>query len=148
MTDKNSKPSLEKLDVEDEDARFKRIQSTLEKLNAPSSTPTPEPFSLPTERSKPHSVPQSALLAQVQAFLPQLEASNATLQQQRESNPSSVDIESLTEGLEEYIEMNLGLGLFEQRGNASGSTSDDDLTSSDGSSDSPATDSGSDDSDD
>ncbi|KAF8068644.1 hypothetical protein FPV67DRAFT_1668715 [Lyophyllum atratum] len=129
MSDKNQ--TIEKLEVEDEEARIQRIQSTLEKLNAPSSPPAaPSPsFTLPTERSKPQAMPPSDLLSRVQAFLPTLEASNAVLQQQFQNDPSSVDIEHIEE-TEQYIEMNLGLGVFEQRGSHPDVGSEDDSMSS------------------
>jgi len=41
----------------------------------------------------------------VQAFLPQLEASNSLLAQRMEVDPSSVDIEHIPEGIDQYIEM-------------------------------------------
>jgi Domain of unknown function (DUF4598) len=46
-----------------------------------------------------------AVLARVQAFLPQLEASNAILTQRVQTDPKSVDIENIEEGEEQYIEM-------------------------------------------
>ncbi|KAG6866589.1 hypothetical protein C0991_002077 [Blastosporella zonata] len=138
MTDKKR----ETLEIEDEDARLKRIQSTLEKLNTTStSSPSPaNPFPLPTERSKPHAIPPSDLLARVQAFLPTLEASNALLEQQRQADPASLDIENVGDDAERYIEMNLGLGLFEQR-RAGDTAQDSDSSSSDSSSDSSDSDS-------
>ncbi len=41
----------------------------------------------------------------MQAFLPQIEASNAILTQRVELDPKSVDIEHITEGTDQYIEM-------------------------------------------
>ncbi|KAG6860891.1 hypothetical protein C0995_006330 [Termitomyces sp. Mi166 len=136
MADKNQ--IHEKLEVEDEEARLRRIQSTLEKLNT--SSP-PSSFSLPTERSRPHAIPPSDLLRRAQTFLPEFAASNAAIEQQRQVDPSSVDIECIEEDAERYIEMNLGLGLFEQRNRTPDSTSDDDSISSDSSSEFDDTDS-------
>ncbi|KAJ8516148.1 hypothetical protein ONZ45_g6496 [Pleurotus djamor] len=110
------------LDVEDDDARQRRIQIALEKLNKSSSTsvsPMPS-FSFgfgsnPNPGQLPLPTPPTELLSRVQAFLPQLEASNALLAQKMQDSPASVDIENITEGTTEYIEMNLGLGVFEQR---------------------------------
>ncbi|KAL0575585.1 hypothetical protein V5O48_006401 [Marasmius crinis-equi] len=48
-----------------------------------------------------------------------MEASNAELAQQMETDPKSVDIENITEGMEQYIEMNLGLGVFTTKPNSS-----------------------------
>ncbi|KAG6881715.1 hypothetical protein C0995_000977 [Termitomyces sp. Mi166 len=114
-------------------------ESTLEKLNTPSSPPSS--FSLPTERSRPHAIPPSDLLRRAQAFLPEFAASNAAIEQQRQVDPSSVDIECIEEDAERYIEMNLGLGLFEQRNRTPDRTSDDDSISSDSSSESDDSDS-------
>ncbi|KAG6907014.1 hypothetical protein DXG01_010917 [Tephrocybe rancida] len=141
----SKKRTHETLEFEDEDARFKRLQSTLEKLNTNTSPlAAPNPFPLPTERTRPHAMPTSDLLARVQAFLPDLEASNAVLEQQRQADPTSVDIENVEDNAERYIEMNLGLGLFEQRGKDDSGRGpaeiDDDSTSSDSSSDSDSDD--------
>ena len=74
-----------------------------------------------------------SVLSRVQAFLPRLEASNVLLAQRVKEDPSSVDIEHISTGMEQYIEMvrpsriladswpilsliqNLGLGVFEDR---------------------------------
>lgn len=47
----------------------------------------------------------SAVLSRVQAFLPQLEASNKALLLRAQEDPSSVDIENVEEDEEHYIEM-------------------------------------------
>ncbi|GLB45178.1 putative protein with domain of unknown function (DUF4598) [Lyophyllum shimeji] len=150
----DDKPAIERLDVEDEEARFQRIQSTLEKLNAPSSSPAAlsPPFNPPTQRPEPHPVPESELLARIRAFLPALEASNVELAQRAQNDPSSVDIEHVDDGAEQYIEMNLGLGLFEQRGSRpEGDSEDESMSTSSASSSSDSedvsTDSDTDDSD-
>ncbi|KAJ3507752.1 hypothetical protein NLJ89_g6128 [Agrocybe chaxingu] len=112
--------ALEKLDVEDEAARQSRIQSFLEKLNSTSQTreflpPSGVPkFDFGNRTTFATNAP-TELLSRVQAFLPQLEASNAILSQKMQEDPSSVDIEHISEGIDRYIEMNLGLGLFEDR---------------------------------
>lgn len=46
-----------------------------------------------------------SVLSRVQAFLPRLEASNALLSQRVKEDPSSVDIEHISAGMERYIEM-------------------------------------------
>ncbi|KAG5642179.1 hypothetical protein DXG03_003442 [Asterophora parasitica] len=132
-----NKPTIERLEVEDDEARLQRLQSTLEKLNTSSGTTAPAAppsFGLHSEGTKPHFIPPSDLLSRVQAFLPQIEASNAALQQRLDNDPSSIDIENVEDGAEQYIEMNLGLGLFEQR--RAGATSDESDSSSDSESDS------------
>ncbi|KAK0466777.1 uncharacterized protein EV420DRAFT_1240577, partial [Desarmillaria tabescens] len=109
----------EKLEVEEEDARIRRIEAVMHKLNATASDPRPvataaKPFDFGERRTFAVD-PPSELLSRVQAFLPQIEASNAILTQRVELDPKSVDIEHITEGMEQYIEMNLGLGVFEHR---------------------------------
>lgn len=83
------------------------------------------------------------MLSRVQAFLPQLAASNADLLRRAQEDPSSVDIEN-TADAERIIEMvgytlfpslkteshsptaqNLGLGVFEQRAPAPSTTAYD-----------------------
>ncbi|KAF9533934.1 hypothetical protein CPB83DRAFT_831741 [Crepidotus variabilis] len=120
------------LDVEDEDARQDRLKTLFENLNASNST-----GALPFGRGEsaehhPHIEspkfgfdfgdrstfpvqPPTELLSRVRAFLPQLQASNQILEKRMEDDPESVDIEHLSEGMNQFIEMNLGLGLFEDR---------------------------------
>ena len=45
------------------------------------------------------------VLSRVQAFLPQLEASNAILAQRARDDPNSIDIEHIPDGMDQYIEM-------------------------------------------
>jgi len=45
------------------------------------------------------------VLTRVQAFLPQMQASNTLLSQRMQQDPTSVDIEHVTEGMDQYIEM-------------------------------------------
>jgi hypothetical protein len=56
--------------------------------------------------------PPTELLARVQQFLPQIEQSNAELLHR---DPRSIDMEHIEETDERIIQMNLGLGVFEQR---------------------------------
>ncbi|KAJ3180426.1 hypothetical protein HDU87_001935 [Geranomyces variabilis] len=60
--------------------------------------------------------PPSALLSRVAAFLPQLSAANADLQTSIAADAAlrdRVDIENVDEDDEQYIEMNLGVGVFD-----------------------------------
>lgn len=52
-----------------------------------------------------HSLRQDLVLKRVEAFLPQLEASNALLQQQVEQNPDDVNIEHIDDEDGQYVEM-------------------------------------------
>jgi len=100
--------------------------------------------------------PPNELLSRLQAFLPALEASNHELFRKAEEDPDSIDIENVGQDEAHYVEMNLGLGVFEDRSKAasgSGPEDDDMVTSSDSSSqpdsesDSDSSDCSSDDSD-
>ncbi|KAJ6470089.1 glyoxal oxidase N-terminus-domain-containing protein [Mycena vitilis] len=120
---KGKQPRRETIEVEDDDARLERIQRVLEQLNttSPSAADT-------AGRGVEHifntagpsdAVPRSEgdlseLLARVQAFLPQIEASNTALAEKASVDPRSVDIENV-DGDEKVIQMNLGLGVFEDR---------------------------------
>ncbi|KAK0202410.1 hypothetical protein DFS33DRAFT_1384763 [Desarmillaria ectypa] len=137
MDDEHAQISVEKLEVEEEDARIKRIgalaslhreilsdirvEAVMHKLNSTASDPRPvataaKPFHFGEKTFAME--PPSELLSRVQAFLPEIEASNAILTQRVELDPKSVDIEHITEGMDQYIEMNLGLGVFEHRKDA------------------------------
>jgi hypothetical protein len=63
--------------------------------------PSPGPVEPPTE-----------LLSRVQAFLPAISAANEALSQR---NPADIDIENVAGDEAQYIEMNLGLGIFEAK---------------------------------
>ncbi|KAF9238843.1 hypothetical protein BU15DRAFT_75064 [Melanogaster broomeanus] len=122
---KKSDPGV--LDVEDEEQRQTRIGSLLERLNvtsASASAQTP-PSALLNVTDHKHTrgpiEPPNELLARVQAFLPAIQASNAALAGE---NPEDVDIENLREDEEQYIEMNLGLGVFESKRPQTGSGSE------------------------
>ncbi|KAH9481182.1 hypothetical protein JR316_0005702 [Psilocybe cubensis] len=138
---------VEKLDVEDEEDRQARIQSYLEKLNASSQTRNfTRPSGIPEfkfdfgDRTTFPVVPNTELLSRVQAFLPQLEASNAILTQRAQEDPSSVDIEHIPEGMDQYIEMNLGLGVFEDRSHIANQGDEDSEMSTSSSSSSESSD--------
>ncbi|KDR75971.1 hypothetical protein GALMADRAFT_247160 [Galerina marginata CBS 339.88] len=137
---------VEKLEVEDEEARQARIQSYLEKLNSSSrSRAFTPPSGIPQfdfgDRKTFPVGPPAELLSRVQAFLPEFEASNALLTQRARLDPNSVDIEHIPEGMDQYIEMNLGLGIFEDRSKKMGQKNEDSemTTSSSSSSESTET---------
>ena len=74
-----------------------------------------------------------SVLSRVQAFLPQIQSSNEVLNQRMQEDPTSVNIEHISEDMDQYIQMvgflthpyrvshpciqNLGLGVFEDRSN-------------------------------
>ena len=49
--------------------------------------------------------PPKLVLARVQTFLPQIEASNAILEQQAKIDPCSVNMEHVDDSTDQYIEM-------------------------------------------
>lgn len=104
-----SKPTL--LDIEDEDQRQNRLRSLLERLNDTSSGTNPHGILNNSERNT-HPVAPTELLARVQAFLPAIHASNEALAQK---SRDEVNVENVEDDEELYIEMNLGLGVFETK---------------------------------
>ncbi|KAF9435547.1 hypothetical protein BGZ76_006066 [Entomortierella beljakovae] len=57
---------------------------------------------------------QSDLLSRLEDFLPKIKEANAQLDQQLREDPKAVDIENVDEESgEQYIEMDLGLGVFD-----------------------------------
>ncbi|KAH9855487.1 hypothetical protein C2E23DRAFT_866640 [Lenzites betulinus] len=109
------------LDIEDEEDRQERMQSLFARLNASPSGPNAgtsaatRPLDFAGRSALPTGTP-SELLSRVQAFLPELAASNADLIQRARENPESVNIENIGADQERYIEMKLGLGVFDHRG--------------------------------
>ncbi|KAI0076825.1 hypothetical protein K474DRAFT_1707884 [Panus rudis PR-1116 ss-1] len=118
FADKSRGP--ERLDVEDEEQRQERMHNVFMRLDSQTSQKTqdaPRKFEFGDRRT--YAVePPSELLSRVQSFLPQLAASNEELTRRAQEDPSSVDIENVGED-SGYIEMNLGLGVFEERGGKS-----------------------------
>ncbi|KAJ1886873.1 hypothetical protein LPJ66_009412 [Kickxella alabastrina] len=58
--------------------------------------------------------PPSGLLSRLQAFLPQIAEANKKLQADVAQDPHKLDIENVNEE-EQYIEMDLGLGVFDMK---------------------------------
>ncbi|KAL7417515.1 hypothetical protein BDY24DRAFT_411492 [Mrakia frigida] len=110
------------LDVETEEAR----QERLSKLFSSQSLPTPPPGLLTRPTTFP--VPEnSELLSRLQSFLPLMASANEAL---ATADLEELDIENVGEGEEQYVEMDLGLGVFDARlageeGEGSGSDSSD-----------------------
>ncbi|KIP04324.1 hypothetical protein PHLGIDRAFT_31403 [Phlebiopsis gigantea 11061_1 CR5-6] len=113
---KGKNRAIERLDVEDDEHRHERMHDLLMQLDsktaaAPQHGPRTFDFG---ERKTFMAEPPSALLSRVEAFLPQFAASTADITRRAQEDPDSVDIEKLgDEG--RYIQMNLGLGVFEER---------------------------------
>lgn len=127
-----------KLEVEDEVNRQQRIGNLLEQLNSspPSrNTIIAAPPTFEFGERKTYAVdPPSELLARIQDFLPRIKEENDSLAQRIRDNPSSADIENIEEDAEQYIEMNLGLGVLETRPKDSDSHPDDEESDSEDSS--------------
>lgn len=127
-----------KLEVEDEENRQQRIGNLLEQLNSSSPSRNTSNAAPPTfdfgERKTYAVDPPSELLARIHDFLPRLKEENDSLAKRVQDNPSSADIENIEEDVEQYIELNLGLGVFETRPKDSDSHSDDEESESEDSS--------------
>ncbi|KAL0078205.1 hypothetical protein F4703DRAFT_1879197 [Phycomyces blakesleeanus] len=81
------------------------------------------PFIPPPEERKTFKIaPPTDIMSRLQAFLPQIQAANASLQNMK---PEDLDIEQVEED-EQYIEMNLGLGVYEHKREVSDSEDDED----------------------
>ncbi|KAJ7195511.1 hypothetical protein GGX14DRAFT_676857 [Mycena pura] len=127
MSAKGKRPQRETLEIEDDDSRLHRIQRTLEKLNSTSPGARRDGLNVLNSASASDLGSGSEqslndLLARVQAFLPDIEASNAALAEKAAMDPRSVDIENV-DGDAEVIQMNLGLGVFEDRTGREGTCS-------------------------
>ncbi|CAO0794612.1 unnamed protein product [Mucor circinelloides] len=75
-----------------------------------------------TGDKKTFPVGQSDILSRVQAFLPQLKNANEQLEK---ADPSKLDIENVDEEDGQYIEMNLGLGVYEEKKPGQSDSEDD-----------------------
>lgn len=135
---------LEQLDCEDEGQRLRRLNSLLSSIDSNSGIVPRNPLdSLLAQRTQDIDGTQTAqLLQRVQAFLPQLQAANQEVEAQARENPASVDIETFDGSEQEYIQLSLGLGLFEQRtGGGDDASSNDSGTSTEEESSSTSSDS-------
>lgn len=107
---------MQKLEAEDAEQRQRRLQNILERLDGDGAhETTSEPPHLPYDFGDRRTFalgPPTELLARVRQFLPEIEQSNAELQHR---DPRSIDIEHIEETDERVIQMNLGLGVFEER---------------------------------
>ncbi|KAG0330965.1 hypothetical protein BG004_001881 [Podila humilis] len=103
------------LEISSKDERLASLLSGDKK-----TTPVPAP---PGER-KTFKV-QSDLLSRLEDFLPKIRNANAELEEKLKADPKSLDIENVDETSDEqYIEMDLGLGVFDLKRDA---TEEDDI---------------------
>ncbi|KAF9180019.1 hypothetical protein BGZ51_006343 [Haplosporangium sp. Z 767] len=85
--------------------------------NLLSGNSTSKPKETPVGERKTFKV-QSDLLARLEDFLPKIKEANAQLEQKVKEDPKAVDIENVDEESgEQYIEMDLGLGVFDMKKN-------------------------------
>ncbi|CAO3642463.1 unnamed protein product [Mucor fragilis] len=75
-----------------------------------------------SESKKTFPIGQSDILSRVQAFLPQLKNANEQLEK---ADPSKLDIENVDEEDGQYIEMNLGLGVYKEKKPGQSDSEDD-----------------------
>ncbi|KAJ2709745.1 hypothetical protein H4R19_004093 [Coemansia spiralis] len=97
--------------------------------------PAEPPFVLDTaggERRTFRVDPPSALLARLGAFLPQIAEANKKLEADVAADPSKVDIENIGSEETQYIEMDLGLGVFDMKPKSDGTSADDIIISARG----------------
>ncbi|KAL0959508.1 hypothetical protein HGRIS_011218 [Hohenbuehelia grisea] len=130
----DKQPNLEKLDVESDDARQRRLQNAFRKLNRHSPNPVASP-SFNSSKALLVAETTDSLIPRVQAFLPRIEASNAVLAKRAREDPDSINMEKVCDGDSQYIEMNLGLGVFE-RGSKNMDVDEAELSSASSTSDS------------
>lgn len=134
-TSKPKPTPAQRLDIEDDEERERRLNTIFERLNtrgnnsSSSTPPAAASGGMPKfdfgDRTTFEVKPNSELLSRIQSFLPQLAASNEELLRRAEVDPEAVDIEHITEGSEKVIQMDLGLGLFEERKGKSSNEADD-----------------------
>lgn len=94
----------------DELLNIKGKKKILEKLLSDNTTNTTIPTIPPPEQRKTFKMDMNNdILSRVQSFLPQLQTANEQL---KEKDPSQLDIENV-EDSQPYIEMNLGLGVYD-----------------------------------
>ncbi|KAJ1963770.1 hypothetical protein GGI12_001855 [Dipsacomyces acuminosporus] len=92
--------------------------------------------------------PPSALLSRLQAFLPQIAEANKKLEVESAADPDKLNIENVDENEGRYIEMDLGLGVFDMKPKSSRKNPGDNIhigtsaTLNNGSSDSSDSDEG------
>ncbi|KAH8119996.1 hypothetical protein DFH11DRAFT_1721882 [Phellopilus nigrolimitatus] len=138
------------LDVEDDIQREERLSHLLQRTNGTASAshnlpfpPSGGPSAFDFGQRDTHEVePPTQLLDRLQHFLPQMEAANAELLRRVQDDPESVDIEHLDDAEDgNYIEMRLGLGVFDVRRPTSERTGSQSSSSASGSSDDDASDS-------
>ncbi|CAO3679967.1 unnamed protein product [Umbelopsis vinacea] len=116
-----SKKDSKKQDLSAELLEFPSRSETLAKLLSDTSKSLQDPSTetIPTipppELRKTYKVPlKSDLMSRLQTFLPEIETANRQLSEQVSIDPKQVNIENVDED-GQYIEMNLGLGVFEEK---------------------------------
>ncbi|KAI9244799.1 hypothetical protein BY458DRAFT_591334 [Sporodiniella umbellata] len=84
-----------------------------------------QPTFLSTEKKTYQLSSSSDVLSRVQAFLPKIQQANEIL---KHEDASKLDIENVDKDAEQYIEMNLGLGVYDTK--KEGENTDEDCSDS------------------
>ncbi|WVO16110.1 hypothetical protein L204_103777 [Cryptococcus depauperatus] len=105
----------ERLDIESPEDRKTRLGSLMTNISKSIPQQTSPINSL---SGRPQALPESDVLSRVRAFLPRMQKSNDELLAQALRDPNSVNMENGQE--EQYIAMNLELGVFDAPQNPSG----------------------------
>ncbi|CED84304.1 Protein of unknown function DUF4598 [Phaffia rhodozyma] len=95
------------LDIESPEARQIRLAKLLADNASPQFSTESRPIGKPPTTFSVG--PPTELLSRLQAFLPQIASANEALASRA---PEDVDIENVGEGESQYVEMDLGLGVF------------------------------------
>ncbi|KAI9301456.1 hypothetical protein BJ944DRAFT_4353 [Cunninghamella echinulata] len=98
---------------------------TIAKLLSDQTQEKPSAAAIPSleERKTFKIKPNNDILSRVQAFLPQIQQAN---QQLNTMDPKDLDIENVQEDKDQYIEMNLGLGVYDLKPKTSISDDEED----------------------
>ncbi|KAI8097731.1 uncharacterized protein BX664DRAFT_327128 [Halteromyces radiatus] len=119
MNNKNKQShSTDLLNIPGKNKTLAKLLSTDSKQNEDT------PMIPPPELRKTFKItPNNDILSRVQSFLPQLQAANQQLQS---ADLADLDIENVKDDSEQYIEMNLGLGVYETKPQTDTSDEDED----------------------
>ncbi|KAL1969309.1 hypothetical protein VTN77DRAFT_9501 [Rasamsonia byssochlamydoides] len=120
----SSSSSEDEDDDEDNETDLENREETREALNNGGANNEEEPITFVPGRPKPRiqRVQNSGLLSRLSSFLPQLQAANEDLEREI-ARGQDVVMDDVKDEEGQYIEMNLGLGVLEEK-NGHGSDSD------------------------
>ncbi|KAJ2718262.1 hypothetical protein GGI07_005826 [Coemansia sp. Benny D115] len=119
------------LDIPDSPRGTNGVHSSAASTSQMSKSSTPEFLGPPRtlddadSRKTFRMQPPSELLSRLHSFLPQIAEANKKLQDDVAQDPSKVDIENVGDDDEQYIEMDLGLGVFDMKPKNDNNDTDD-----------------------